>query len=45
MKMLIHLKSHGDSHFHIHPSHTMFSLVASFVLAVLVVLILVSSAR
>jgi hypothetical protein len=45
MKTLIHLKRHGNSHFHLHPQHALFSLVASFVLAVLVVLILVSSAR
>jgi len=45
MKTLIHLKRHGDGYFHFHPLHAMFSLVASFVLAVLVVLILVSSAR
>ena len=31
--------------FHLHPQHALFSLVASFVLAVLAVLILVSSAR
>ena len=45
MKTLIHLKRHGGSYFHLHPQHAIFSLVASFLLAVLVVLILVSSAR
>lgn len=45
MKTLIHLRRHGDSYFHLHPLHAMFSLAASFVLAVLVVLILVSAAR
>jgi len=45
MKTPIHLKRHGDNYFHLHPSHAMFSLVASFVLAVLIVLVLVSSAR
>jgi hypothetical protein len=45
MKMLIHLKGHGNSYFHLHPQHAVFSLVASFVLAALVVFILVSSAR
>jgi hypothetical protein len=45
MKTLIHLKSHGNTYFHFHPQLALFSLVASFVLAVLVVLILVSSAR
>jgi len=43
MKTLIHLRRRGDSYFH--PQHAIFSLVASFVLAALVVLILVSSAR
>jgi hypothetical protein len=45
MNTLIHLKRHGHSHFYLHPLHTVFPLVASFVLTVLVVLILVSSAR
>ena len=45
MKMLIHLKGHGNSYFHLHAQHAVFSLVASFVLAVLVVLVLISSAR
>ena len=45
MKTLIHLKSHGNTRFHFHPQHVLFSLVASFVLALLVVLILISSAR
>jgi len=45
MKTLIHLKRHGDSYFHVHPQHAIFSLVAGFVLAVLVVLVLASSAR
>lgn len=45
MKTLTHLKRHGDSYFHLHPQHAIFSLVASFVLAVLVVLILASSVR
>ena len=45
MKTLIHLKRHGDDHFHTHPLHTMFALVASLVLAGLAVLALVSSTR
>lgn len=45
MKTLIHFKRHGDGYFHVHPLHAMFSLVASFVLAVLIVLVLASSAR
>ena len=45
MKTMIHSKRHGDGYFHVHPLHAMFSLVASFVLAVLIMLVLVSSAR
>jgi hypothetical protein len=45
MKTSIHLKRHGDSYFHLHPLHAVFSLIASFVLAVLIVLMLVPSAR
>lgn len=45
MKAPIHLKRHGGSYFHLHPSHAVFSLIASFVLAVLIVLMLVRSAR
>lgn len=45
MKTLIHLKRYGDSYFHFHPLHAKFSLLAGFVLAVLAVLMLVSSAR
>ena len=45
MNTLIHVKGHGNCNFHLHPQHALFSLVASIVLAVLMVLILVSSAR
>jgi len=45
MKTLLHFKGHGDSYFHLHPQHAIFSVVATLMLAVLVVLILVSSAR
>ena len=45
MNMLIHLKRHGEGYLHLHPLHAMFSVIASFGLAVLVVLMLVSSAR
>jgi len=45
MKTAIHLKRRGDSYFHLNPLHAVFSLIASFVLAVLIVLMLVSSAR
>jgi hypothetical protein len=45
MKTSIHFKGHGDSYFHVHPLHAVFSLVATFVFAVLIMLMLVSSAR
>ncbi|HYL16047.1 MAG TPA: hypothetical protein VEV41_23640 [Terriglobales bacterium] len=45
MKTLIHFRRHEDSYFHAHPLHTMFSLIASILLAVLVVMMLVGSAR
>jgi hypothetical protein len=45
MRTLIHLQSHGNSHFHFHPQHALFSLIASFVLALLIMLVLVPSAR
>ena len=45
MRTPMHLKRHGDSYFHLHPLHAVFSLIASFVLAVLIVLTLVPSAR
>jgi hypothetical protein len=41
----IHLNRHGDSYFHLHPWHAVFLFIASFVLAVLIVLTLVPSAR
>jgi hypothetical protein len=31
MRTPIHLKRHGDSYFHLHPLHAVFSLIASFV--------------
>lgn len=45
MKTLTHLKTHGNSYFHLHPQHALFALVASFFLTVIVMLVLVSSAR
>jgi hypothetical protein len=45
MKTLMHFRRSGDSYFHAHPLHTLFSLVVSFVLAVLAVLILTVSAK
>lgn len=45
MKTLLHFTRSGDSYFRPHPHHTLFSLVASFVLAVLAMLILAVTAR
>lgn len=45
MKTLMHFRRSGDSYFHAHPLHNLFSLVVSFVLAVLAVLILTVSAK
>jgi len=39
------LKTHHDPYFHGHPGYGMFSLVTSFVLAGLLVLMLVATAR
>lgn len=40
MKTLLHFKRHEDRYFHAHPLHLTFSLIASFVLAVLIVFVL-----
>jgi hypothetical protein len=45
MRMLTHSKRHGDGIFQVHPMQPMFALVASFVLAVLILFVLVSSVR
>ena len=46
MQTPIHLKRSGDSYFHLNPLDAMFSLLASFIMfAVLIVLMLVPSAR
>jgi hypothetical protein len=45
MKTPIHLKRHEDGIFHLHPLHGAFAVIASFVLAVLIVLMLVPPAR
>jgi hypothetical protein len=45
MRTLMPFRTHRDSYFHAHPLHGTFSLIASFVLAGLVVLMLVLSAR
>ncbi|HZP17171.1 MAG TPA: hypothetical protein VFB00_04345 [Terriglobales bacterium] len=45
MKTFAHLERHGNSHFHMHPLNATFSLIASLVLAMLVVLLFAISAK
>ena len=45
MKTLTHSTRHDDNYFHVHPLHATFSLILSLLLALLAVLMLVSSAR
>jgi hypothetical protein len=45
MKTFLHFKRHEDRYFHVHPLHLSFSLIASFVLAVLIVFVLAVPAR
>jgi len=45
MKTSMHSRKPVDNYFHMNPAHAIFSLLASFVLAVLLVLMLVSSAH
>lgn len=45
MTTLVHLKSHRSRDFHFHPQHALFALVSSILLALLIVLILVPTAR
>ncbi len=45
MKTLLHFSRSGASYFRAHPHHTLFSLVVTFVLAVMVVLIFAVSAK
>ncbi|MGA2981364.1 MAG: hypothetical protein ABSD76_17375 [Terriglobales bacterium] len=45
MKALVHFGGSRDSHFRAHPYHTLFSLVASVILAVLAMLILAVTAK
>jgi hypothetical protein len=45
MRTLEHFRRSDDRNFHAHPFHTLFALVAGFVLAVLAVLILTVPAR
>jgi len=45
MKTLLHFRTHDGGHFHSHPFHSTFALIASFVLAMLVVLLFAATAR
>ena len=45
MKALLHLKTHNERYFHNHPLHGTFSLITTLVMAMLIVLLLVMSAR
>jgi len=45
MRTFVHFRTHDENGFHLHPSYALFSLTASVVLAVLVVLMLTLSAR
>jgi len=45
MRTLKYFRTHHDPYFHAHPLHATFALIASFLLAAVVVLVLVSSAR
>lgn len=45
MKTFTHFRKRSDNFFHMHPLHGIFPLVASFVLAVLIALVLTVSAK
>ncbi|HXR16659.1 MAG TPA: hypothetical protein VN777_10715 [Terriglobales bacterium] len=45
MKTLMHFRTHEGGLFHSHPFHPAFALIASFVLALLFVLLFVPTAR
>jgi len=45
MKTLLHFRTHWGSYFHMHQLHGIFLFITSFLLAVLAVLVLVSSAK
>ncbi|HXX28193.1 MAG TPA: hypothetical protein VEI99_06985 [Terriglobales bacterium] len=45
MKPLLHFRIHNERYFHSHPLHGTFSLITTFVMAMLIVLLLVMSAR
>ena len=41
MSGLSNFRTHRESHFHVHPSHGIFALITSIVLAILLMLLLV----
>jgi hypothetical protein len=45
MRTVLHFRTHDGGYFHSHPMTSVFSLIASFALSVLLVLVLVSTAR
>lgn len=45
MRTLLHFRTHDGGYFHTHAYHSVFSLIASLVLSVLIVLLLVTSAK
>ncbi len=45
MKTLLHFRTHEGGHFQGHPFQSAFSLIAGFVLAMLVVLLFVATLR
>jgi hypothetical protein len=45
MKALLHFKTHDERFFHNHPLHGTFSLITTLVMAMLIVLLFVMSAR
>ena len=45
MRALLHFRTHDGRHFQSHPSHGTFSLISTLVMAMLIVLLLVMSAK
>jgi hypothetical protein len=45
MRTLLHFKTHDEGYFHSHPLHGSFSLITTMVLAIVIVLALVMSAK
>lgn len=45
MRTLLHFRTHDEPYFHSHPLHGTFSLITSLVMAMLIVLLLVMSAK